>query len=118
MVALHARLRSAGYPTFIFSNTNELAIRHIRRTFPFYQNFDGYIYSYEHRAMKPDHRLYEVVERQARCRGPELLYIDDRPENIAAGAERSWQVILQETPQKTVAAVEAMGVFGQRARSL
>ena len=47
MIELHAGLRRRGFPTYIFSNTNDLAVEHIRRNFPFFQNFDGYIYSYE-----------------------------------------------------------------------
>ena len=100
MVQLQAALRQRGLPAYVFSNTNELAVGHIRRSFPFYANFDGYILSYEHGAMKPDARLYEVVERQSGRRGAEILYLDDRPENIAAGAARGWQVILHETSGK------------------
>ena len=73
MIQLQATLRQRGLPAYIFSNTNELAAEHIRRTFPFYGNFDGYILSYQHGAMKPDARLYEVVERAVRtprCRDP------------------------------------------------
>ena len=111
MIQLHAALRQRGVPTFIFSNTNELAAEHIRRTFPFYGNFDGYVLSYEHGAMKPDAPLYEVVERMSGRRAGELLYLDDRPENVAAGAVRGWQVILQETPEKSRAAVEKLGLL-------
>lgn len=111
MVELHAALRRHGLPTYIFSNTNDLAIRHIQRNFPFFANFDGYILSYEHRAMKPGAKLYEAVERAARRTGAELLYVDDRPENIEAGAARGWQVILQEDPAKTRAAVEQLGLL-------
>ncbi|HEV2207485.1 MAG TPA: HAD family phosphatase [Verrucomicrobiae bacterium] len=111
MVDLQATLRRNGLPTFIFSNTNELAVNHIRRVFPFFAGFDGYILSYEHGAMKPQPALYEVVERQSGHRGPELLYIDDRLENIEAGAQRGWQVILQETPEKTLAAMEKLGLL-------
>ena len=56
--------------------------------------------------MKPQAKLYEVVERMTKRRREQMLYIDDRPENIAAGAARGWQTILQETPEKTLAAVE------------
>jgi 2-haloacid dehalogenase len=111
MVRLHAGLRERGLPTYIFSNTNELAVRHIRRNFPFFDHFNGYILSYEHRAMKPDSKLYEVVERESGRRGTEILYIDDRPENIAAGAARGWQVILQETPEKTSGALTKLGLM-------
>jgi putative hydrolase of the HAD superfamily len=31
MIALHAELRRRGLPTYIFSNTNDLAVEHVRR---------------------------------------------------------------------------------------
>jgi HAD superfamily hydrolase (TIGR01509 family) len=111
MVALQTELRQKGFPTFIFSNTNELAVRFIRRNFPFFSNFDGYILSYEHYSMKPDAKLYEVVEAKTGARGAEILYLDDRLENITAGQERGWQVILQESPEKTRAAIKQLGLL-------
>src|SRR5262249_25940708 len=91
MVQLHAQLRAQRVPTYIFSNTNELAIDQIRQQFPFFREFDGYILSYEHGFMKPDPALYEIVERNAGWTGAALLYIDDRPENIEVGRHRRWQ---------------------------
>lgn len=111
MVRLQAELQQRGTPAYVFSNTNELAAEHIRRSFPFYSRFDGYILSYEHGAMKPNARLYEVVERQSGRRDAEILYLDDRPENIAAGAARGWQVILHESPEKSRAAVQKLGLL-------
>ena len=111
MIELQAELQRSGIPTYIFSNTNELATEHIRKRFPFFNTFNGYILSYQHGAMKPDARLYEVVEKESGRRQGEILYLDDRPENIAAGAARGWQVILQETPQKTRTAVEKLGLL-------
>jgi HAD superfamily hydrolase (TIGR01509 family) len=111
MIDLQTELRGRGFPTYIFSNTNELAVRFIRKSFPFFNNFDGYILSYEHYAMKPDAKLYEVVEAKTGARGAEILYVDDRLENIDAGQARGWQVILQETPAQTRAAVERLGLL-------
>jgi HAD superfamily hydrolase (TIGR01509 family) len=112
MVELHAQIRARGFPTYIFSNTNDLAVRFIRRNFPFFHNFDDYILSYEHRSMKPDSKLYEVVEKQTGARGKQIVYVDDRPENIAAGAARGWRVILQESPDKTRTAIQNLGLLG------
>jgi FMN phosphatase YigB (HAD superfamily) len=111
MTALHAELRRRGVPTFIFSNTNDLAVTHIRGKFPFFAHFDGYVLSYQHGALKPNAPLYEAVERMTGRAGAELLYIDDRPENIEAGRARGWQVILQEQPEKTITAVRATGLL-------
>ena len=101
MIELHAGLHRRGVPTYIFSNTNDLAVEHVRRSFPFFQNFDGYIFSYEVKAMKPDAKIYEALERLAGRRGADIVYLDDRPENVAGGVARGWRTILHETPEKT-----------------
>ena len=111
MVALHAQLRQRGFPTYIFSNTNELAVRHIKTRFEFFSAFQGYIYSYHHGAMKPDPKLYEVVERTTQCTGEQIIYIDDLPQNVATAAGRGWHSVLQESPDKTIAALLKLGVI-------
>ena len=110
-IALHAELRRRGFKTFIFSNTNDLAIEHVRRNFPFFKNFDGYIYSYEVGAMKPLPKIYEAMEAMCGRRGADLIYLDDRAENIAAGAARGWRAILHESPEKSREALVEMGVL-------
>jgi HAD superfamily hydrolase (TIGR01509 family) len=101
MVELHATLRSRGVRTFIFSNTNGFAIRHVRRDYPFFAEFDDYILSYEHGAMKPAPSIYEVVEQKTARRGADIFYIDDREENFLAGRERGWSAIFHTDPAKT-----------------
>lgn len=110
MIEAQATLRKRGIPTYIFSNTNDLAILHIRKNFPFFANFDGYILSYEVGAMKPDAKIYEALERMSGKRGAEVLYLDDRQENVDAGAARGWQVILQTEPEKSLAAMRQFGL--------
>ena len=111
MVELHAEVRRKGIPTFILSNTNELAVGHIRRNFPFFVNFDGYVLSYQVGAIKPLEKIYEAAEQLTGKSGAELLFIDDLKANIATAAARGWQVILQETPQKTRAELVRLGVL-------
>lgn len=110
MVAMQRKLRGNGVPTYIFSNTNELAVQHIRRNFPFFSDFDGYVLSYEHKSMKPSPQIYEVVEALTALRGADILYIDDREENIHAGAARGWRVIHHLSPEQTIPAVRALGL--------
>jgi putative hydrolase of the HAD superfamily len=110
MIALQQRLKARGIPTFIFSNTNELAVRKIQSKFPFFAGFTGYIYSYEVRSMKPSPGIYEAMEAMAGAKGADLVYIDDRLENIEAGAARGWQALLHADPAVTVPKVA--GLFG------
>ncbi|MCS7336972.1 MAG: HAD family phosphatase [Verrucomicrobiae bacterium] len=111
MIELNRLLRKRNVPTYIFSNTNEVTIEFIRRRYPFFAEFDGYVFSYEHGAMKPDPRLYEVVERLTGKCGREIFYLDDLPQNVAAGAARGWQAVVHETPEKSRDAVRAAGLL-------
>jgi HAD superfamily hydrolase (TIGR01509 family) len=111
MIALHAELRRRGFKTYIFSNTNDLAIEHVQRRFPFFANFDGYIFSCEVGAMKPLPAIYEAMEIMCGRRGADLIYLDDRAENIAAGAARDWRTIQHESTDATRKALEAFGVL-------
>ena len=110
-IALHAELRQRGFKTFIFSNTNDLAIEHVQRDFPFFKNFDGYIFSYEVGGMKPQPEIYSAMEQMCGRSGADLIYLDDRAENIAAGAARGWRAILHESPEKSRQELVKLGVL-------
>ncbi len=112
MIELHADLRRRGVPTCIFSNTNELHFDHIRRRFPFFGRFDHYVVSFRCGAMKPDAAIYEVVENQTGRRGAEILYLDDRAENVAAGAARGWQALQHTAPETSREFVQRLGLLG------
>jgi len=111
MVELHQALTARGLPTFIFSNTNELAIRHIRCNFPFFSRFTGYLFSYEHHYLKPEPEFYEALERQSGCCGAEILYLDDRPENVQTGLERKWHALVHNTPEQTIRYIQELGLL-------
>ena len=93
MLAWNEELRRKKIPRYILSNTNDLSIRFIKKRFPFFNEFDGYVFSHEHRVMKPATRIYEVIEEISGLRGADLFYIDDREENIHAAAARGWQAV-------------------------
>jgi putative hydrolase of the HAD superfamily len=111
IIDAHAAIRQKGIPTCILSNTNELAMRHIRTSYPFIGDFDAMVLSYEHRAMKPSHEIYEAAERVCGFKGGDIAYVDDRVENIETAAQRGWRVVLQEQTPKTLSALRDMGVL-------
>ena len=108
MTRLHAELRARGVPTFILSNTNDIAVGHIRRNFPFFAGFTDYIFSYKHAALKPHARIYKVTEERTGCRGEEILFLDDKPENVAAAGERGWQTICHHSVEESIAKVREL----------
>ncbi len=116
MVGVHARVKAAGYPTWIFSNTNDLAVDHIRRHFPFFSEFDGYFLSYQLGVMKPAASIYEAAERTTGCRGAEILYLDDHEPNVVAASARGWQALWHVSPADTIPAVERILGLSENAR--
>ena len=114
MIALHQDLTERGVSTWAFSNTNDLAIGHIRRQFIFYGDFVGSVLSHEIRAMKPNPASYEAIEAGTGLRGSELLYLDDRPENIEGAQQRGWRTILHTDPTDSIQQVWAAFGGGPR----
>lgn len=114
MVAVHGALRRRGVSTWLFSNTNDLAMEHIRQHFPFVQDFDGCILSYEVRSMKPAPGMYETLERLSGRRGPEIVYLDDRPENVEAGLARGWRGWVHESPEGSRLRLQELGLLDSR----
>lgn len=110
MIAFQERLRRRGIPTYILSNTNEFSIRFIEKRYPFFATFTDYIYSFEHQAMKPAARIYDIVEERAGHRGADLFYIDDRQENVEAAAARGWQVSWHQDVGKTLELAANLGL--------
>jgi glucose-1-phosphatase len=111
MIDLFMRIRQRGIATYVFSNTNEIAVKHIRATYPFFAHFDGYVFSYEHRCMKPNPGIYEVVENHTKRNGKHLVYIDDRLENVQQGLARGWNAIQHNTPKETAKKLQSLRII-------
>lgn len=108
MIRFQQRLRTKRVPTYILSNTNGIAVGHIRRNFPFFANFDGYVLSYEQAALKPHAPIYQAAERMIGAQGEDLVFIDDRADNCEGAAKLGWRTIVHREPKETIAFVEAL----------
>ncbi len=84
--ALIDDLKAAGYRLYVLSNMSREFIDFLRQR-PVYSRFDGDVVSCEERCVKPEPRIYELLLERYGLNPEESLFIDDRPENIAA-AER------------------------------
>lgn len=111
MIEAHRQARARGIETYIFSNTSELHLEHIRRHYPFVSQFDGYFLSYELGVMKPDDAAYTAVEKTIGCPARQLLYIDDRVENFEAGARRGWHALHHTDAEATIARLRSLGLY-------
>ena len=76
-----------GCRIIFFSDTSEVHINSIFRNLSFANLITGGVYSFDMGAKKPEPGMYEEFEKKF---GIPDLYLDDKPENIAAGKERGW----------------------------
>jgi FMN phosphatase YigB (HAD superfamily) len=111
MIRAHEAIRRAGVETYIFSNRSKLHFDFIRGRYRFLEKFDGWFLSYEMGVLKPDPAAYARVEEGTGRRGSEVVYVDDRPENIGAAKVRGWHAIHHVGPERTLRALRSAGVL-------
>ena len=92
MIDIHQKIANSGIRTYTFSNTNEMAVRYISKNYGFWNNFSDHVLSYKVGALKPQSKIYEVLEEISGLQGAKIAYIDDLPLNCKAGRDRGWQV--------------------------
>jgi glucose-1-phosphatase len=109
MIAAQTNLRAHGVPTWVLSNTNEIAVTHIRERYPFFHEFDGWVLSHEVGALKPDAHIYQALEAQAERTGSEVFYLDDVPANVAAARTRGWHAIVHTSSLSSLAQLRDAG---------
>lgn len=76
-----------GYRIIFFSDTSEVHLTSVFRNLSFANLITGGVYSFSMGAKKPEPGMYETFEK---IYGKPDLYLDDKPENIAAGKARGW----------------------------
>ena len=111
VIDMHREISESGMATYTFSNTNEMAVRHMSHAYDFWPRFSGHVLSHKVKALKPEVKMYEFLERVAGCRGDEIAYVDDRPENVEAGRARGWKAIEHRTPKETRLALAELEVM-------
>ena len=77
----------AGFRFIFFSDTSDLHFGDICRKLSFAHLITGAILSYEVGAKKPETAMYEAFEANY---GTPCCYLDDMPQNIAAGQQQGW----------------------------
>jgi putative hydrolase of the HAD superfamily len=75
------------YPMTLVSNTSEAHAAYVRDNYDVFRHFRNLVFSYEVGSLKPDRRIFERAIDVAGFSPGELLFIDDREENILAARE-------------------------------
>ena len=98
-VDLLKRLKERGVPVYSLTNFGVETLNIATRTYPFLSLFDREFVSGHLQVMKPDDGIYEALEKGTGLTGSDLIFADDRADNIAAAKARGWQTHLFEHPE-------------------
>lgn len=90
-IALQRALRARGVPVFALTNFGRYSFDEAVPKMDFLQDFDRAYVSGKMGVVKPDPRIYEMVEADCGIAPNRLLFTDDRADNIAAAAARGWR---------------------------
>ena len=80
-------LKEAGYRLFLLTNITEESHKYIDSVMGIDSLFDGGIYSYLEKVVKPDPEIYRLLIERFGLEKSETIYFDDREKNDVAARE-------------------------------
>jgi len=110
MFAMVAELKAKNIRVVLLSNIDERLAK-IIRNLGFYEPFDPCLLSYEMGVEKPGSRAYEILLEKLRCPAADIVFIDDRAENIEAALEMGLDAILFESPLQVREVLQVRGLL-------
>ena len=114
-VALLRTLRAQGVPVFALTNFGIGSFAYARTKYPFLDEFDRHYVSGHMGVIKPDPRIYEMVEEDCGIAPGRLLFADDRDDNVRVAGARGWQTHLFDGADGWRARLRAEGLLPEAA---
>ena len=79
--------REKGYRIYYLSNYSEDLYYKTKEELSFIETFDGGVFSYIEKCIKPDKKIYQILLERYGIIPEQALFLDDREENIKAARE-------------------------------
>ena len=109
---LVAELDRAGVPLALLSNA-PFAVAEAVRSQPWTAHFSALLFSAEEGLSKPDPRIYERTTQHLGVEPGQVVFFDDRPENVAAARRCRWQAHVWTGVHAARAVLEGYGIPGR-----
>jgi 2-haloacid dehalogenase len=110
-IRLQRALRARGVPVFALTNFGRYSFEEALPRMDFLMDFDRLYVSGVMGVIKPDPRIYQMVEQDCGLPPESLLFTDDRADNITAAARRGWRTHQFESWQGWAARLVAEGLL-------
>ncbi len=110
MVDWAQRLQAAGVRTGILSNIGDAMTEGLLRKFDWLAGFNFHIWSYRLLLAKPEAAIYAAAAEGLQTPSAQILFIDDKPENIEAARAFGMQAIQYTDHSLFLQEMEARGL--------
>ena len=110
MIDWAAALQRAGIRTGILSNLGDEMELAIRAKFPWLAGFHHHTFSHHLKIAKPDPAIYAHAAEGLGVAAAEILFLDDREENIAAARNAGMLALQYSTHEAFVRDMQALGL--------
>ena len=110
-VAVFADLKRRGVSCYALSNMEAETFPLRLRKFSFLRWFDGYVISGLEGMAKPDPRIYRLLLQRYELLAAQMLFIDDKADNVAAARGVGMEAIRFESPPLLRAQLESAGLL-------
>jgi len=98
-VRLMRALQTKSIPVFSLTNFGVESYDYAATHYGFLREFDRDFISGHLKVTKPAAEIYNIVEKESGVSGSDLLFTDDRTDNIVAAQQHGWRTHLFEGPQ-------------------
>lgn len=109
-VAVLRELRDAGVRLLALTNWSAETFPVARERFDFLGWFEGIVVSGEERLAKPDPAIYRVLLERYAVDAAQAVFVDDRPENVAAAEALGMTGIVFRSPDELRMSLGTLGV--------
>ena len=100
-------LHHEGFLLTLLSNMPLELSRHVTKSFPSLSTFEYLIYSCDYGSIKPELAIFRNCLELLKAAPQDILYLDDRAENVGAAARLGINSVLFDTVEKTASRVES-----------
>jgi HAD superfamily hydrolase (TIGR01509 family) len=97
-IAILRKLRSGGVRVYYLSDNTIDRVRRLNEKYNFLDDFEGGVFSYNILSCKPDVRMYQALLKKFNLKATEVVFIDDRLENLAPARKLGMAVIHFKNP--------------------
>ena len=95
----------------MLSNTDLLHYKYGYSNSEFLKHFDKLVLSFEVGAIKPEEKIFRIVEQFTGCPPEEHFFIDDIPEYIDAAQKYGWQGVVFTGYEKLVQDLTSLNII-------